>query len=308
MATTTANFDINVLADLAVGALAQKLDQIAMFSLGVEMGALNQGDTAKVFVHSKNVASARNFDESSNNYLTDNGAYTITGVNVPLDNHIYDNAIFSQSELNRVDMERVAKGLAHNVARNFTLRLYDNLITAANFATVSANSVIGAAGSFTHDNLALLETDADDQGFLEDERWAVLLNTYTANMKIDGVLVANRNQPSTPEIVSQRFQEIHGFNTMGSSVMKQSTNVGGEDLAGFITDGTGIGIGLGLPDFTGAGTGVAEVAQATDDKSGLPLQIRKVYDQATGKWSINAELLMGYSVLDGGGLIRLTSA
>lgn len=303
MPTTTTNFDITVLANKAVGALAKKLDLLGMFSTGVEMEALNQGDFAKVFVHKKNLASARDFNEDTDNYLTDNGQYSIEGVNVPLDNHIYDNAIFSQNELNRIDMNRVAEGLGHNVAHQFIIRLYNGLLTAANFGT---NAVIGAAGVFNDDTLTDLEVVADDQGFLSDNRWAVLLNTYTANMKKDGLIISNINNPTDPNIVQQRFTDIHSFKTVGSSVLKESTLVGSESLRGFITDGSGIGIGMGLPDFTGQGTGVAEAAQATDEKSGLRLQIRKVYDQANGRWSINAELLMGYTVLDDGGLIRLT--
>ena len=303
MATTTSNFDITELADIAVGALAQKLDMLSAFSTGIETDR-NKGDFAKVFVHSKNTATARDWNSATNNYLTDNGGYTITGVNVELSEHIYDNAIFTQDELNRIDLERVAKGLAHNVARSFSLRLYDNLLLNANFAT---NSVVGVAGSFTHDNMADLEVLADDTGLLEDSRCAIIQNTYFANMKKDGVLVANRNQNSDPSVVESRFEAINGFDIVSSSIIKSASAITAENTVGMITDGTGIGIAMGSVQFTGEGTGVAEYATAIDPKTGIPLSIRKVYDQATGKWSINAELLMGYNVLDASSTILLKS-
>ena len=304
MATTTSDFDITELADIAVGALAQKLDMLSAFSTGIETDR-NKGDFAKVFVHSKNPATARDWNASTDNYLSDNGGYTITGVNVELSEHIYDNAIFTQDELNRIDLDRVAKGLAHNVARKFSIGLYDNLLTNANFAS---NEVVGLAGSFTHDDMADLEVLADDTGLLEDSRCALLYNTYFANMKKDGVLVANRNQNSDPSVVESRFEAINGFDIMSSSVLKSATVPAGQDTVGMITDGTGIGIAMGSVQFTGEGTGVAEYATAIDPKTGIPLSIRKVYDQATGKWSINAELLMGYNVLDSASTILLKSA
>lgn len=304
MATTTTDFDIVELADMAVGALAPVLDDISAFTTGIEMDA-NEGDSAKVFVHTKNNDSARDWDEDSDNYLDDNGSYSITGVNVPLDNHIFDNAIFSQNELNRVDMNRVAQGLANNVARKFLIRLYDQMLLDANFGSVTP--AVGAPTGFTNDDLADLEVFADDLGMLQGYRSCVLYNTYFANMKKDGVLIANKNSSVAPGIVQSRYEEINGFNIVSSSVLKSATAPAGENTVGFITDGTGIGLAIGEVAFTGEGTGVAESVTAIDPNTGIPLSIRKVYDQGSGKWSINAELLMGFKVLDAGALKLLKS-
>jgi hypothetical protein len=303
MPTTTNNFDITELADIAVGALAQKLDFLPAFNTGIETDR-NKGDFAKVFVHSKNPETGRDWDETSNNYGTDGGGYTIEGVNVELSEHIYDNAVFSQDELNRIDLGKVATGLAHNVARRFQIRLYNNLFIDSVFAT---NVSVGAADSFTHDNLADLCVLADDTGLLEDNRFAIMYNTYFANMKKDGVLVANRNQNSDPQTVESRFELINGFDVVSSSIMKSASSLSGEDTIGVITDGTGVGIAMGSVQFTGDGTGVAEYATAIDPKTGIPISIRKVYDQFTGKWAINAEILMGYKALDTSSTILLKS-
>ena len=134
---------------------------------------------------------------------------------------------------------------------------------------------------------------------------SILANTYTANLKKDGVLVANKNNPTDPAMVWQRFDAIANFQTMSSSLLKSSTPAGGESLVGFITDSSALALAMGTPEYNGGGD--VEVATVTDE-SGIGLQLRRHYSRATGSTYLNAVMLFGSEITRATGLQRLVSA
>jgi hypothetical protein len=153
-----------------------------------------------------------------------------------------------------------------------------------------------------------LEVVADDAEFGED-RFCFLANTYMANLKKDGILVTNKAANVDPSVALSRFDIIGGFNTMGSTVIKNiSGTASTENLIGFITDGTSMGIGLGVPAFTGSADGGVEVATSVDPKTGIGIQFRRHYDRATGGWYLNAVILYGNAIVRTESLTRLVSA
>ena len=81
-----------------------------------------------------------------------------------------------------------------------------------------------------------------------------------------------------------------------------------ENVVGFITDGSAMGVGLGVPAFTGSADGGVEVATSVDDGSGIGIQLRRHYDRATGGWYLNAVILYGNAVVRTESLTRLVSA
>jgi hypothetical protein len=297
MASVTSNMDINVLANITLESLKVGLQPLTSWSTGFRSGA-RLNDSAKVFVNGMTL-DASDFNAASNNYETVD-ADTTTGIDIALDTKIKKTAEIAEEDYAKIDISKKLADIGYAVANEAVLRTY-NKITAANF---TANTNIGAAGSFTYDDVIDLEVEADDAG-LANQRTLLLANTYTANLKKDGVLVANKNQPSDPALVWQRFDAIAGFATMSSSLLKSSTPGTGENLVGFYTDSSAIGLAMGTPAYNGGGD--VEVA-TVQDESGIGLQLRRHYSRATGSWYLNAVMLFGTAVTRAAGLKRLTSA
>ena len=301
MASTTANMDINILADLTLAALNVKLDEAKVFSLGVKAD-VDLGDSVKVFVE-RYTKDASAWNVSSNNYETSDDDST-TGVDILLDQKIKKTAFIEEDDYSKIDITKKLEGLGHACAYQMLLTQY-NTLTAALYT--NTEEVVGAASGFTYDDLIDLEVVADDAEF-GDNRFCVLANTYMANLKKDGILVTNKNANVDPSVAMSRFDIIGGFNTIGSTVIKAiSGTPSTENLIGFITDSTAMGVGLGIPAFTGSGQPV-EVATSVDPNTGIGIQLRRHYDPSTGRWYLNAVILYGNKVIRTESLTRLVSA
>jgi hypothetical protein len=298
MASVTSNMDINVLANITLESLKVGLQPLNAWSTGFRSGA-RLNDSAKVFVNGMTL-DASDFNAASNNYETVD-ADTTTGIDIALDTKIKKTAEIAEEDYSKVDISKKLADIGYAVANEAVLRTY-NKLTAANFAT---ETIVGAASGFTYDDVIDLEVAADDAG-LANQRTLLLSNAYTANLKKDGVLVANKNQPSDPALVWQRFDAIAGFATMSSSLIKSSTPAqGAENLIGFYTDSSAIGLAMGTPAYNGGGD--VEVA-SVQDESGVGLQLRRHYSRSTGSWYLNAVMLFGTGITRAGGLERLVSA
>ena len=301
MASTTANLDINILADVTLEALMIKLDEAQAFSLGVRSD-VNLNDSVKVLVE-RYTKDAAAWNISSNNYETQDDDST-TGVDITLDQKIKKTAFVGEDDYSKIDITKKLKSLGHACAYQMLLTQY-NTLTAA--AYTNTEVVVGAATAFDMEDMLDLEVTADDAEF-GDDRWCVLANTYMANLKKDADLITLLNANVDPSVARSRFNAIAGFNTIGSTVIK---NISGtpstENLVGFITDGSAMGVGLGVPAFTGSADGGVEVATSVDPNTGIGIQLRRHYDRATGGWYLNAVILYGNAVVRTESLTRLVS-
>ena len=302
MASTTANLDINILADVTLAALMIKLDEAKVFSLGVETDVL-LNDSVKVLVE-RYTKDAAAWNISSNNYQTQDDDST-TGVDITLDQKIKKTAFVGEDDYAKIDITKKLEGLGHACAYQMLLTQY-NTLTAALYT--NTEEVVGAASGFTYDDLIDLEVVADDAEFGED-RYCVLANTYMANLKKDGILVTNKAANVDPSLAMSRFDIIGGFNTIGSTVIKNITGTPStENVIGFITDSSAMGVALGVPAFTGSADGGVEVTTSVDPNTGIGIQLRRHYDRATGGWYLNAVILYGNAVVRTESLTRLVSA
>ena len=297
MASVTTNMDINVLANITLESLKVGLQPLTKWSTGFRSDA-RQNDSAKVFVNSMTL-DATDFDVATNNY-EDVGDDTTLGVDVALSDKIKKTAFVDEEDYSKIDIQKKLADLGYAVANEAVLRTYNKLVVA----TFGAGTVVGASTAFTFDDLIDLEVEADDAG-LDDGRVCLLANTYMANLKKDNLLVATVQQENAPNSTWKSFEEIAGFDIMKSSLFKSSTPATGENVVGFYTDSSALGLAMGTPAYTGEGD--VDVATVMDE-SGIGLQLRRHYDRATGGWYLNAVMLFGTEVLRSAGLKLLTSA
>ena len=296
MASVTTNMDINVLANITLESLKVGLQPLTKWSTGFRSDA-RQNDSAKVFVNSMTL-DASDFDVATNNY-EDVGDDTTLGVDVALTDKIKKTAFVDEEDYAKIDIQAKLRDLGYAVANEAVLRTYNKLVVA----TFGAGTVVGASTAFTFDDLIDLEVEADDAG-LDDGRVCLLANTYMANLKKDNLLVATMQQERAPGQSWTYFEEIAGFDVLKSSLFKSSTPATGENVVGFYTDSSALGLAMGTPAYTGEGD--VDVATVMDE-SGIGLQLRRHYDRATGGWYLNAVMLFGTEVLRSAGLKLLTS-
>lgn len=296
MASVTTNMDINVLANITLESLKVGLQPLTKWSTGFRSDA-RQNDSAKVFVNSMTL-DATDFDVATNNY-EDVGDDTTLGVDVALSDKIKKTAFVDEEDYSKIDIQAKLRDLGYAVANEAVKRTYDKLVVA----TFGAGTVVGASTAFTFDDLIDLEVDADDAG-LDEGRVCLLANTYMANLKKDNLLVATMQQERAPGQSWTYFEEIAGFDVLKSSLFKSSTPATGENVVGFYTDSSALGLAMGTPAYTGEGD--VDVATVMDE-SGIGLQLRRHYDRATGGWYLNAVMLFGTEVLRSAGLKLLTS-
>ena len=297
MASVTTNMDINVLANITLESLKVGLQPLTKWSTGFRSDA-RLNDSSKVFINSMTL-DATDFDVASNNY-EDVGDDTTLGVDVQLTDKIKKTAFVDEEDYSKIDIQAKLRDLGYAVANEAVKRTYDKLVVA----TFGAGTVVGASTAFTFDDLIDLEVEADDAG-LDEGRCCLLANTYMANLKKDNLLVATMQQENAPNSTWKSFEEIAGFDIMKSSLFKSSTPATGENVVGFYTDSSALGLAMGTPAYTGEGD--VDVATVMDE-SGIGLQLRRHYDRATGGWYLNAVMLFGTEVLRSAGLKLLTSA
>lgn len=301
MASVTTNSDIQVMANKVLKALIYKLDALGAFALGFESNA-NEGDVAKVEVHGITKDAAA-YNKSSNNYSTV-GADTTTFVDVTMDQKIKKTAEIEERYFGITDITKKLEGLATAVAYKVLLDIYNTLVAAT---YDNPEEIVGAASGFTADDLVDLEVVADDAEFDPENRYCLLSNAYTANLKKDSVLVANKAADVDPKKTWERFEEIANFKVAGSTVIKNVTGTAAtENLVGFITDGQAIGIGMGVPAVIPSS--IYEIVNVFDEATGLGIQLRKHIDPDTGSMLLNAVILCGYSAIDEARLTRVVSA
>ena len=296
MASVTTNMDINVLANITLESLKVGLQPLTKWSTGFRSDA-RLNDSAKVFVNSMTL-DASDFDVATNNY-EDVGDDTTLGVDVALSDKIKKTAFVDEEDYAKIDIQAKLRDLGYAVANEAVLRTYNKLVVA----TFGAGTVVGASTAFTFDDLIDLEVEADDAG-LDEGRVCLLANTYMANLKKDNLLVATMQQERAPGQSWTYFEEIAGFDVLKSSLFKSSTPASSENVVGFYTDSSALGLAMGTPAYTGEGD--VDVATVMDE-SGIGLQLRRHYDRATGGWYLNAVMLFGTEVLRSAGLKLLTS-
>jgi len=242
---------------------------------------------------------ATDFDVATNNY-EDSGDDTTVGIDVALTDKIKKTAFIEEEDYSKIDITKKLEDLGHAVANEAILRTYNKLLVSS----FGAGTDVGAASGFTFDNLIDLEVDADDAG-LDVSRTCLLANTYMANLKKDNLLVATMQQERSPGQSFQFFEEIAGFDVLKSSLFKSSTPATTENVIGFYTDSSALGLAMGAPAFTGEGD--VDIATVTDE-SGVGLQLRRHYSRKDGRWYLNAVMLFGTEILRSAGLKLLVSS
>jgi len=296
------NYDILEIAQGSIDAKSPEFVELEAFSFTPTTNRVDieEGDGVKVGVYQTNVAS--DFNADSNNYETEDGGGLIYKT-IPMEKH-HKSTFKIKAQTTRFDMQKMMDAATVAVAKKNNRYVYD-LILAANYAEVLN---VGAASGFDHEAVADLWVKASNDEF-SDMRSMTLLNTYYGALLKDPNL-AEFDKANTDETLRDAIvRNLYDFDTMHSNVLASSTGATTENLVGFATDKSAIGVGTALPAIQDTESASRNsVIETIQGPNGIAMQFRKHTDPATGIVWGTVENVIGAAVMDETRLIRLTSA
>jgi hypothetical protein len=295
MSTTLNGADLAVLAQEAIEANLVEIEELKVFSTTLETDGLTEGDQVKVPVYGATTAIA--FDRATENY-GDSQDQTIDFVGVVLDQHIKSTFEVNDSDLEKVDMAELMRASAHAVVKQATLLTYGE-ITAANYTQTPVVNVIPSA--FDSDLVADLSKVAKNNGYKKP--LMVLNSDFATALKKDPAIKDASASGSTATLREGQIGKLSGFDPILESVILPEN---GEDLAGFITDGTALAVASAPVRVKSNGSTFAETF--IDPTTGLAMTFRMFYNDEQGVHKGTFEMLFGFKVTRSATLQRITDA
>ena len=196
----------------------------------------------------------------------------------------------TSSSINLV--ERFAAQAAHALGKSMVDTVLA-LVTNSNYTTTATI----AAGAVTFGSIVDMAAQLNSAKAPMGGRFAVLSPTNYANLSKDTVVVANA-QRSTDLVGGASLGEIHGVNVFNYASLPAAVS------KGFIAQQEAIIVAARLPEIPNvefSGT----VANVTEAKSGLSLQVRESYSLVTGSVQRTYCLIYGAAKGSASSLVRI---
>lgn len=175
------------------------------------------------------------------------------------------------------------------------------LVTNANYAQKSTVT----AANFDADTVATLAQLLSTAKVPRANRKLILKPTYFASLVKDNAIQNAAAAGGNGALTEHSFPRISGFDVIEYNGTIPSNS---ESLEGLALAPQGILIaarGVATPP---PGTWAGEVQNIADPKSGLPIQIRRWYDQDAGELKMSFDVLFGVQLGVTGNLYRIVSA
>ena len=279
-----------VLAQGVIKALANKLPMLSGFSTVFTSSVQNGG--AVIAVPLIGTSTATEF--GAGGYLTSDDAVLTQSLTTL--KHFKVSSRFSPLDIRQYGVGFFANNFAETAAIALSQKCMNeinSLITVANFASGTVTGVVLDYAEVVEQQKLL------DDAKAPDKRALVLNNKYTADLRSDAAIIAafqlGANVISTGSIGSIAGAQVYQFSNLAAN---------SEGLAGFICGADAIAVATALPFNEIPG---ADVSQATDNATGLSVQVMIIQEQS-GYYNVTATLLFGASVGRATSLRRLCSA
>jgi len=299
--TSITGGDLKLVADKAVSNVGDILLASKSFSLGVDTEGMEEGDSTQVFVAGA-APDAEEYDDEDNNYEKDNGGGHAWKP-VTLNYHTKLSFKIKRSVFNKLTPDGLAalyRPYASKVASKVISDVFAK-ITAANFSN-SLN--IADATKFSKTNASKAETELAKLVGIGGERNLVLSVDVFDSLRdsLTGIYAA----PTNNDVLRNgTIPGLSGFaNVIRTSAIQPKSS--GSYLIGIATNMSGIALATSavkhIPQFDG------EMEVAVDPVTGIPLTFSIDCAKGTRSYLATVEILYGIAVLDGKGILRLTTS
>lgn len=298
MPNTLTNTQNQIIADAAILEFNVMLAPLRAFSLDLSPAATQPGQKVTVPVFGTRTAIPFAGDYSGGNS-------TSVGVDIALDQHIFDSAHITDREAAESSIDYLTnfgKQGARAVAKG-VLDYFYGLILAANFGNAAGDKLVKATAEFNADAIADLREKAIAKGMSPADCSLVLSSpVFTALLK-DTTLTSSFY--GGPEAV--RRGEIPGLFGFQQVIEAPTLPANGQNLTGFVAAPQAIAGAMRYlrPYST---QGLSDHGQVSDEQTGATLGYRVIPEQLAGMTHYVTEALFGAAKVDGKALVRLVSA
>jgi hypothetical protein len=301
------NIDLAVAATEALADAREKNFNPALMSTGFD-GYKKQGDVIKVDVLAES-AGAAIYNSSTNNYAKDR-ALTEAMKSVTLGTPILDGFSMSPTEFKAVSSDGLKKRMQRHVTALVKKCLEDGmgLVTSTNFGTAE---IIGADTAMDTGVVSDIRKNAKFQKFgLEGDSNCIIGSAYYETL-MEQPSTLNSNQRGSREVNVGGYlvDAYRGINWSSNNFIPANA----ESLVGFVTDGSGLALGMGVSDdydqvdeMFGPKNYFTDVI--TDTETGLAVRMTIGQNRDTKRIDVVFDMTYGWAVGQDSKLLRLTSA
>ena len=301
------NIDLSVIATEALADAREKNFNPALMSTGFD-GYAKQGDVIKVDILAESDGAAA-YNSSTNAYDKDR-SLTEALRSVTLGTPKLAGFSMTPTEFKTINADGIKKRIGRETTALVKQLLVDGmgLVTNANFG---ASLNIGASTAMDTGKVSDIRTNAKFQKFgLDGDSNCIIGSAYYENL-MEQPSTINANQRGSREVNVGGFltEAYRGINWTSNNFIPANS----EDLVGFVTDGTGLALGMGVSDdyddvdsLFGPKNYFTDVI--TDAETGLAVRMTIGQNRGTKRIDVVFDMTYGWAVGQDSKLLRLTSA
>ena len=298
MSNTLTTMQARIFADSALAKFNQFLAPISAFSVGFNAEAARKGDTIRVPVFPTSTAGAFGGDYSG----TDR---TVTGVDISLNQHVFDSVAFTDRELAESPADYFA-GMGAQLGKAVARKVLETVmadITAANFGDAAGDKLVVAEASFAATSVTSIRQKLAAKGISAMDAALVLsIGNYASLLNSNNVLAYALG--SNDAVSKGEIKNLYGFSRAIESNIIPSNS---EALSGFACAKQAIGVGMRYlaPQSS---VGLIDAGMVTEPETGITLGIRVIPEPLAGQVHYAVECLFGHAVTDGSSLVRIKTS
>lgn len=293
MSNTIGGINLQVIAQDSLTTLLAEFPLVSKFTTNFGGDVATRGESVTTRIASGVSAT----DIGANGYAVSN--VTSTAKTVTLDKHKGFVMGFTDGEVAKGGYDVLRRTFIRPAAHAVSKAVLDDifaLLTAGNFTSVGYN---GTAAAFDADAVAVLSQTLTDANVAQAGRMLIVKPVlYTALAK-DNAIQAQYASGTNAPLTENLLPRIHGFEVNQYSAFPATV----ANQLGVAINSEAILIATRLPALPTNWYG--NVATATDDQSGLSVQVREWYDGNTGEQKLSMSLLYGVAVGNGAAATRI---
>lgn len=300
------NIDVSRIAQEALQNAQEAVFPVGAISTNFG-GVAKEGDVIKVDVLAES-AGAGAYNSSTNNYTTDRSlSEALVGVTVS--SKYLDGFSMTPTEFKAISEDGFRKRVNRHVRELTRTMLVDTMgiLLEANYG----QEIIGLASAFDKTKVTQIRSNSAFKKFgLEEMATCVIGSDYFENLMEDQEVYQSRGLTDANQLSSFRAP-YRGLDWMSSNIIPSNS----ENLVGFVTDGTGIALGVGVSDDIKSDLGGvfglnpdSYDSEIFTTPEGLAMRMTVNYNNATKKVNVVFDAVWGKAKGQGSKLLLLASA
>lgn len=300
------NIDVSRIAQEALQNAQEAVFPVGAISTNFG-GVAKEGDVIKVDVLAES-AGAGAYNSSTNNYTTDRSLSEAL-VDVTVSSKYLDGFSMTPTEFKAISEDGFRKRVNRHMRELTRTMLVDTMgiLLEANYG----QEIIGLASAFDKTKVTQIRSNSAFKKFgLEEMATCVIGSDYFENLMEDQEVYQSRGLTDANQLSSFRAP-YRGLDWMSSNIIPSNS----ENLVGFVTDGTGIALGVGVSDDIKSDLGGvfglnpdSYDSEIFTTPEGLAMRMTVNYDNATKKVNVVFDAVWGKAKGQGSKLLLLASA